>query len=236
MVTFNKQVDDAKRPDRSRTLIAIDSATLIALMLIGALMVIYAAEVLAGRPKLLSEVFDINAESTLPTWVSSVLWLVCAIALAGCSSVSEGPERFVWAALAIGALLFSIDEVAMLHERLFSALFEQVSSADPRSKWSVGAIPFVAVAVGALFVLQRHLGKSPVRWWVVAGFCVTAFGGWCLEASINLFPTGVPAWIWQIEEISEESLESVGCVLVARGALLTLRRRVRVSMSVGPRQ
>jgi hypothetical protein len=69
----------------------------------------------------LDHVFQLNRESSVPTWVSSVLLLMAATAagvIARQGWVQRWRFRWHWAGLAALLALMSLDEVATMHEQL----------------------------------------------------------------------------------------------------------------------
>lgn len=203
-------------------------AQLAALSLI---MLFYVLNVLAGRPALANEILDISSESTVLTWFSSCSWYTAFALLTYTATKSVKNERLPWFVFALTSLLFSIDEVAMLHERIFSNLFLVVfPKNNPVSSWSVMAGPFVMIGVFHLWKFQRDLNISNnIKMMLFSGFAITALGGWGLEFTINFFPIGLSKWFWQIENILEESCEMVGCIFITRAALEMCRPEYSVA-------
>lgn len=72
-------------------------------------------------PWLLLQLFELDEESNLPTWLSSFLLLNNAIALLLiCNNVVN--RNWQWLVLAVGFLILSVDEVAGLHETFHSTI------------------------------------------------------------------------------------------------------------------
>jgi hypothetical protein len=64
--------------------------------------------------------FDLDGESTVPSWFSVVLLLLCAALLAACAAVKHARReryRWHWTVLACIFALMSLDEQVSIHER-----------------------------------------------------------------------------------------------------------------------
>jgi len=87
---------------------------------------ILALRVFTGHGRLLGfgAMFDVVKESNIPTWFSSVLLLLCSLLLWIASRSEASPTARYWRALAVIFLVMSMDETAMLHERIGGALQE----------------------------------------------------------------------------------------------------------------
>ena len=64
-----------------------------------------------------AKLFDLLRESNVPTWFSQAQFLAAGAACAAVA-MSKAPARTAWILLAATMTFFSLDEVAMLHERL----------------------------------------------------------------------------------------------------------------------
>ena len=105
-----------------------------------------------------SNFFIIENEANLPTWFSSTQ-LAFAAGACGLAGLAEG-EWIVWAPIAAVLTFFSIDEIAMLHERFEHRVSDAtvVNVAEP-----VGA---ALAAVVAFLIVRRLSGLT--RWLIVA--------------------------------------------------------------------
>ena len=63
------------------------------------------------------KLFDLLEESNLPTWFSQAQFLLAAGACAS-AGMQDPQARRAWLLLAVAMTFFSLDEVAMIHERL----------------------------------------------------------------------------------------------------------------------
>ena len=114
------------------------------------------------RPHILSELvrlFNINRESSIPTWYASALLLGCA-GLFGLIAHNKLHQRRYWLGLAFIFLYLSIDEASEIHERLtqpLQALFE--TSGPLYFAWMVAFIPLL-ILFGAVY-FRFWLGQTP---------------------------------------------------------------------------
>lgn len=99
---------------------------------------------------LLTEVvrlFNINRESSVPTWYASSLLLVCAVFLGVIAYQKyrhKEAYRHHWLGLALIFLYLSLDEAATIHEILTDPLQEALETSGPLFfGWVVAAIPLV---------------------------------------------------------------------------------------------
>ena len=163
---------------------------------------------------LIRNLFDVDAEDSIPTWCSTALLLLSAALLFLIASVktreADGFARH-WSFLAFGFLLLSLDEVAGLHESLNTVL---------DFSWTIPGAVVVAV-IGLLFVrFLWHLPRRTCAGFLVAGgiFVTGAVGvehsaDWYLEAhSMNSLGYNLLTGL-------EEGLEMFG-VVVFIGELL----------------
>ncbi|MBC7813387.1 MAG: hypothetical protein H7175_19665 [Burkholderiales bacterium] len=104
-------------------------------------------------------VFNINRESSVPTWFSSSILLAAAallVVIARFHSQRQAPYVRHWWGLVLIFLYFSLDESAVLHEKLTEPLQDALQ---PQ-----GALYFAWIIVGIAFVLVFALAY--VRFWL----------------------------------------------------------------------
>ncbi len=176
----------------------------------------------------LIEVFYVGAERSIATWLAAALLGMAAVgaALLGERDAGESPRHaWAWRGLSLLLLLFSVDEVATIHERVggkleswfdFDGLF--------RFAWVVPGIA-VVIALACLFVpFLRRLPRSIARRLVIAGvvFVAGALGmemvGGCIVTQHGTDAMHESA-LYALIEICEEALEMLG-VLILLDALL----------------
>ncbi|MBI4000086.1 MAG: hypothetical protein HY351_05665 [Candidatus Omnitrophica bacterium] len=179
----------------------------------------------------LERLFGLELESNIPTWFSSVLWLIASVAAYQCFQISEVKRnKTAWSIIALGFLALSIDEVAEIHESLFSIAAKHIlpsvmehnlGEMFKATSWPVLAAPFLIVIVVWLFLtLKRLLIGSPRAAWLLAlGFSVSIFAGFGLETITNFLNHTSLQWVWEIEAVFEEWFEMIGPILIIAGLI-----------------
>jgi hypothetical protein len=201
-----------------------------------ALVLIAVADFAAGHPwPRLSNLFNLDAERTVPTWYSSMQWF-CAGAMFACFASNAWHRRMrgalCIAALALACMVFSVDEIAEIHERLGSAS-DVLMSGGTRSGsalWSTGLWPFLigipAIAVVAIVVRgTRHifLARAPrALVLLIVGFIVMFTGALGVELIANLVSADKHSGEFLAQVVVEESLEMIGVTLIAWSAYALL--------------
>jgi len=162
--------------------------------------------------------FDLDAESTIPTWYSAMLLFsvaVCSFGIAKRESVPVSTRRF-WRLFGWGFGFMSLDEVACIHEALGQA---------SGIKWIYLYAPFAAAffLMCAWFLIKgSHRTLYP---WILGGLLVYALGGLVGE-SVSYWFRPLPSGWQQVEFVWEEGLEMIGVILVLSGCLRE-RERLR---------
>ncbi len=105
--------------------------------------------------------FDMYEEANLPTWFSSLNLFLAAVLLyvnAQAARIAGERWRKHWLGLAGVFLFLSIDEAAMLHEKIGAIFKAAIGSDGMRSAWMY---PFVAMAGVLVIVYVRFLLALP---------------------------------------------------------------------------
>ena len=187
----------------------------------------------AGHPfPRLSNIFNLDTESTVPTWYSSMQWL-CAGAMFALFAFHAWRSRmrgaFSIALLALACITFSIDEIAEIHERL-GFIADSLMSHGTRqgsALWSTGLWPFLVgiPAIAAMVTVVRgtrhiFLARAPgALLLVIVGFIVMFTGALAVELVANMLPAAAPhggLFLAQVEV--EEFMEMVGVTLITWSA------------------
>jgi len=67
----------------------------------------------------LLRLFHLNKESNIPTWFTSMIWVLAGVAAVACSQQTlRDKDRRIWGVLAAALFFLSCDEVAMIHENV----------------------------------------------------------------------------------------------------------------------
>lgn len=139
-------------------------------------------------------IFDLTLESSFPTWLSALLFLLSAllILVIGRYAVDVSPSRaWAWKLVSIMLVIFSIDEVAGLHETMNGVVREGLG---------VGGILFYAWLIPALLIL------------VVLGLVLLP---WLIELPLLLRRTIIAAGV--VFFVGTVVLELVGGYLASSG-------------------
>lgn len=182
--------------------------------------------------------FDVTLESSLPTWLSAVLFLGSAgLFLLIRQSIDEPSRVRSWSWVAVAALMvvLSIDEVASLHETVSPVV---------RSSLGVGGFLFYAWLIPAL-AFMAILGVVLLPWLVSLPRrlleIVLLGGGLFLIGTVGLEMVGghlVSSGMrdsteWIVVASIEESLELVGVAVLFSGLLgyaSTTLRQLRLDL------
>lgn len=194
----------------------------------------------------LVRLLSLNGEANIPSWYSSLLWLIAAFlagTTAACKKRASG--RFVahWVGFAIVCAYLSLDESAMIHETagdLISKVFKKWSFLRLDGGWIYSwmyyGIAFVAVFLVVYRNFLLHLPRRVLGLLVVAGtvYLGGAFGVESLSAAADHEKIGeLSADTWTLMIGAEEFLEMLGVVLLIYALLTYMRmQRVRADLEV----
>lgn len=128
----------------------------------------------------LSNRFDLDDESSVPTWLAQALFLGIAAAawMASTLETRKKPRR-LWRVIAFTGLIFSVDEVAGLHERVLQTVhvmfFQDSSPTQSDNAWLVLAPLLLALASWLGWTMWRTFPRRTFVIFAAAGF--TFVGG-----------------------------------------------------------
>ncbi len=196
----------------------------------GILVICHLINVVTGAPSWnLERLFHLEFEGNIPTWFSSILWFIASIAAYQCSQYGQGNQnKTAWIMIAAGFLVFSIDEVAQIHEVIFAiinkyfypdAIKNKIIESFKATNWSIIAAPFLILVVIWLFLTLRKLliGSPRAARLLALGFFIAIFGAFVLETTTNFLNHGSLEWVWVIEATLEEWFEMIGAILIIAG-------------------
>lgn len=193
---------------------------------------LHSLSLLMGHPIWQFErLFDPAQEANIPTWFSSTLWLAAAVTACQCLEfVRSDRERKVWLIAAAGFLIFSIDETAMIHENIGKILPHhffppEFHTTFRATSWPITTAPLlIGLVIWCLTIFRKVLrGSHHAAGLLGGGFFAVFAGGYGLEMTTNLLNHGTLQWLWNIEEIVEESLEMAGILMMISGLLVHRR-------------
>jgi hypothetical protein len=158
--------------------------------------------------------FNPFIESSIHTWLSSALLLLCGLMLIliGLAKRREAsPFAWHWITLGVGFLLLSLDETAMIHE-MAGGWFDKISGkAGPDQFWALLAAPLGLVLLFSYWRFIMHLPSDFRRSLFVAAACFVG-GALGMEAIAGLVIVEwhpQPVHMYSMATV-EESLELFG--------------------------
>ncbi|GAB3555805.1 hypothetical protein GCM10027404_33230 [Arthrobacter tumbae] len=170
--------------------------------------------------------FDVGREINVPTWFSSGMWLIAAV-LTGVYAARSSRYRISWWVFSVVCVVFSIDEMLELHERL-DVIGHELSVFLPFDLGFVWVIPGAVIALSIVAFLLRLIISLPtgVRNGLLLAGLVFISGALGVEtlAGLTLASDGVtPAFF--VFTLLEETLEMVGIALCLAALLHLIEYR-----------
>lgn len=178
--------------------------------------------------------FNLDEEETLATWFSGVLFF-----LLGCTgyitylversiNANKGKKVFnlpiLWIGVCLIGFFLSLDEITSLHEHLFLAEYitlEEIFelSEDVLDFWALMFSPAIALMLGFFitFFVNRYTSSKIALWLVYSGIAV-----WVVALLIEGLREAfydVSYSLYSISVLFEESLESIGTILLLSSVL-----------------
>jgi hypothetical protein len=202
------------------------------------LVLIFAADTSLGSPILsIKQLFDLDGESSIPAWFSSVQFFLIGlvILLKSCQPDPDHSSSVLFLRLVSAGFVFlSVDEAASIHEKI-SVLLRHVAWL-PRFKDDHGLWVFIYAMIG-LFLLLINYRILAAMWnhhrqatsIMAIGMGFVLLGGVGLEAlSYQFLRSGSTPLLYSIEVALEEFLEMSGASVMLYGATLLLLHQPRV--------
>ena len=194
-----------------------------------ALVIAHVLDYLAGNPYWMLTIFlDLGRESNLPTWYSAVQWFTIAELLAIFAQRNFRLAQFRSWLLLMLPLIFltlSIDEVAVVHERLgtkidilFPGGSRQNTLFSITGIWMfVIGIPFIALVGILILSVRTYFRRTPGAFTkIVVGMAITLAGALGIETLANFVGSNSAHTMLQV--ISEELCEMLGSTIVLWGS------------------
>lgn len=140
----------------------------------------------------LSNRFDMNDESSVPQWFTLAGFLAIALgAFMAAFLAKRADVRRLWGAIAVIALLLSVDDVATLHEyvlqTLHNSLFLDTAPTFIRNAWFV-LMPVVLLISGWLFVQAVRLLPRRTMLSLAIGSIIFLVGAVLFDSVANTLP------------------------------------------------
>ncbi len=202
------------------------------LQITGILIIVHLINLVLGGPSWqIERLFALGEEANIPTWFSSTLWAINALAAYRCSKLIQTKNiKFLWILIALGFLAFSIDETAMIHENVFEVMSRVLPhgfragllARFKATNWPIFASPFLVLTLAWLVITFRRLlkGSHTAAKFLFLGFSTVVLGGYGLEMITNFLNHDELQWVWDIENVFEESMEMIGAIVILSGLLI----------------
>lgn len=170
--------------------------------------------------------FDLSGDSTIPTWFSSALLFLCAFFLFLTYIIKVrhvDKYKYYWLGLASIFLLFSVDEVATIHEKVGEKLSSQFLG-ETTGLLYYGWIVFGSIFVGLLALIYfRFFKRLPRKTTVmmVGALAIFFIGALGVEAFNGQYSEIHDSWSlgYALGTAVEESFEMVGTTLFLRAII-----------------
>ncbi|MFC1709545.1 hypothetical protein ACFL2J_05795 [Candidatus Omnitrophota bacterium] len=173
----------------------------------------------------IARLIDLDLESNLTTWFSSMLLAIAAFFAYKCSLFikPKAPGKRMWQLLSLGLLGMSCDETAMIHENLGQAVNKYIFKVGifSNSSWSVLLGPLITIILFIFAIrMKRYLkGSTRAIKLLIAGTLIYIVGAFMLESATNLLTPGNLEWLWRTMSILEETFEMTGTLLIIAGLI-----------------
>lgn len=200
-----------------------------------------AADWALGRPFWrMTSLVDLEQESSLGTWLQSIILLAGGLTLAVVVAATVRVDRRAWPLVVIPTTLvtLSVDEVVQMHEwagRVLERALGGDAGTGPLADtgpWVLLAVPFAVVVGVVLWHTRPYLRSSPkADRLLIGGFGVYVVGAAGVELLRDLVVEGSFGHLAQV--VVEEGLEGAGAIVVLWGGIVLLEQ-VSLRIAVGP--
>jgi hypothetical protein len=179
--------------------------------------------------------FDLNHEANIPAWYSANLLLAGACAAGMVGAASRGAHAQGWKGIALVMTLFSLDEIAGLHERFVIPQEYVGPFGSVRNITWVFVGVVVTGALVALFLKTVLASPPPIRRAVLVAGAIYAGGALGMEALGGIWALyhGEMNWVHALLEMLEEGGELLGATLFLDAGLKYLEILGGVSVRAG---
>jgi len=189
--------------------------------------------------EIMMNAFYLDAESNIPTFINALMLFVPAILLALIAAwkMSERDKyRFHWNALALVFFLLSIDEVAMLHERLIKPM-RAIFGANGFFYFAWVIPGMIAVALFAvtflMFFLHLETKFKLLFFFSLAVYISGVIGGEMISGYYAA-ALGQKNYTYAVVASLEESIEMFGCALIIYSLLEYIKHHLPNGLTVNP--
>jgi hypothetical protein len=206
------------------------------------LVIIFILDIFLGFPQPLHKLFDLNGESTLPAWFSSMqLFLIGILFLYSGyrhQKIQVITPRFLLL-IGIGFIFLSMDESAVFHERTTQTLrhIEWI----PRFKGNHGIwIPIYSIITSTIVLTNYRpifsMWKAYPRQLLIMFIGVITFilGAVGMEIYSYWYLMGINPLLYKVEVACEEFFEMLGASIILYGAIIFAAQSSELIEEEGP--
>lgn len=190
------------------------------------------------------KLFDLSTDSSIPTWVSSLILLSCTAPLLTIwkyESVLKEKNRLYWLGLAIMFCVFSVDEVARIHEQIGSLITNTFLGQTKGLFYYSWVIPGAILVISIGLIYLKFIFRLPPRTrllFIVSGILFVG-GGLFIEMLNGQYSEVHGSWNmrYAIGTGLEEFLEMMGTILFLYATLDYLSRQygiIQISIKSNP--
>lgn len=140
----------------------------------------------------LSNRFDLNDESSVPQWLTHILFLLISISAFLASILDKNKtKKRLWQVISILGLILSIDDVATIHEfvlqSIHNTLFADQAPTAFRNAW-LFILPFVLIGLIWMYLSMVKIFPKFVTITMTIGGIIFVAGAVLVDSFINNFP------------------------------------------------
>jgi hypothetical protein len=182
-----------------------------------------------------ARLFDLDRESNIPTWFSSLLLAAAAAISVVISRQCRGtPATRRWLGLALVFLGMSVDETVSLHETFGPGITQALGFKAQGVLTCAWVLPGLAVAASVAGIFARFVYRLPrrVRRLTLLSGAVYVFGAiGCEIIYSSMLGSGIPdtSWPARLEIVVEEAMEMAGVSLWIYTQLVYLQDKQAVA-------
>ncbi len=174
----------------------------------------------------LSNRFDMDDESSLPTWFSELLLLMISTSAFFAAWLSRRGLRGIWITIGVVSLIAAIDEIATLHEFVLQSIhtifFKDSLPAGLQNAWVIIA-PFILAAFGFLAWRVWQLLPRRTSFILVIAGVIFLFGALGVDMLTSMVDK--ETFLYQgVLVAAEESLELLGAAVAFYGIIDYIER------------
>ena len=168
---------------------------------------------------------EVTSEVNLPMWWNVLLLIVAAtLMFLVAANTPSRSARLAWRTMAVIALLMSLDDATMLHEKLGMIVERFAPATGMTFTWVLLGGPIALAVVIMAIMASRKMHKTPRRL-LVSGFVVFLGAAVGFEFIADyLIRTEAHWFLYRVTYHLEEGLEMAGAALIAVAPLSNIQR------------